>query len=45
MNQLDLHLEHVVLVRGDEVCFVFLDGGGLKLFNFLNDVVDAKVGV
>ena len=35
----------MVLVRGDEVGFVFLDCGGLKLFDLVDDVVDAKVGV
>lgn len=45
MNQFDLHLEHVVPIRGDEVGLVFLDCGGLQLLDLIDDVIDAEVGV
>ena len=45
MNQFDLHLEHVVSIRGDEVGLVFLDCGGLQLLDLIDDVIDAEVGV
>ena len=45
MNELDLDFQHVVFVSGDEICLVFLDCGGLQLFNFVDDAVDAKVSV
>ncbi len=45
MDEFNLYFEHVVFVGCDEVGLVFLDGGSLKLFDFIDDIVDAEVRV